>query len=279
MIDNYSCKMRYILTIGFYLIINFSFSQSNTDLYNLGVDFFNKEKYKEADSVFSFMIKNGIYDIDVYFNRAAARNKLGNACGFCSDIILAASCGDMEANKIFWESCRSKDSVITCTPGIQITINDTSATLKNYNYFNNLMEISTINQHTGFATSLFLDRITKDTCAIVINDSCFSFMNVTNLPDFPYGGDSGLMKFLAARTTYPMDEKSRGIQGKVYVQFIIEKDGSVSNVDIYKGVINGPNLSEEALRVIKLLPKWIPGYYYGKPVRTKFILPLSFRLQ
>ena len=94
-------------------------------------------------------------------------------------------------------------------------------------------------------------------------------------PSFPEG-DTALMEWIASNIQYPATCKEQGIKGRVYVQFIVEKDGSLSNIKI----IRSPNntLSKEAERVLKKMPKWQPGRQRGKAVRVKFTLPITFRL-
>jgi protein TonB len=84
---------------------------------------------------------------------------------------------------------------------------------------------------------------------------------------------------MASNIHYPQAELKQGIQGTVYVNFIVEKDGSLSNMRILKGVANGPALDAEALRVMALMPKWHPGSQNGKPVRVAYNLPIRFLMK
>ena len=101
------------------------------------------------------------------------------------------------------------------------------------------------------------------------------FMVVENMPIFP-GGDLGLMKFIQKNVRYPAIAKEYNITGKVYVSFIVDKQGSVTNVKIVRGV--DKNLDAEALRVVSLLPKYKPGKQRGKAVRVMFTIPINFTL-
>ena len=101
------------------------------------------------------------------------------------------------------------------------------------------------------------------------------FMVVENMPEFP-GGDLGLMKFIQKNVKYPAIAKEYNITGKVYVSFIVDKGGSVTNVKIVRGV--DKNLDAEALRVVSALPKYKPGKQRGKPVRVMFTIPINFTL-
>jgi protein TonB len=101
------------------------------------------------------------------------------------------------------------------------------------------------------------------------------FMVVENMPEFP-GGDLGLMKYIQKNVRYPAIAKEYNITGKVYVSFIVDKSGSVTNVKIVRGV--DKNLDAEALRVVKSLPKYTPGKQMGRPVRVMFTIPINFTL-
>ena len=101
------------------------------------------------------------------------------------------------------------------------------------------------------------------------------FMVVENMPEFP-GGDLGLMKFIQKNVKYPAIAKEYNITGKVYVSFIVDKLGKVTNVKIVRGV--DKNLDAEALRVVSLLPKYKPGKQRGKSVRVMFTIPINFTL-
>ncbi|MDR1517816.1 MAG: TonB family protein [Dysgonamonadaceae bacterium] len=101
------------------------------------------------------------------------------------------------------------------------------------------------------------------------------FTIVENQPEFP-GGDAARIKFLNDNIKYPVVAQENGIQGRVICNFVVERDGSITDAQVIKGV--DPSLDKEALRVIKSMPKWIPGKQRGQPVRVRFTLPVSFRL-
>ena len=92
-----------------------------------------------------------------------------------------------------------------------------------------------------------------------------------------YCGQEGLMRYIAKNVRYPQIAKEYNITGKVYVQFIVDKDGSVTDVKILRGI--DQNLDAEALRVIKSFPKFKPGFMRGQPVRVEFTIPINFSLQ
>ena len=101
------------------------------------------------------------------------------------------------------------------------------------------------------------------------------FQVVEEMPEFP-GGMAECMKFLGKNIKYPAEAIEKGIQGRVIVQMVIEKDGTLTNAKIARGV--DPLLDQEALRVVNLSPKWIPGKQRGEAVRVKYTLPVMFKL-
>jgi TonB family protein len=103
-----------------------------------------------------------------------------------------------------------------------------------------------------------------------------AFDVVENMPKFP-GGQTALMEYLVRSVRYPLDAEEAGIQGRVIATFVVEKDGSISNARIVKSVY--PSLDAEALRVVNSMPDWEPGTQNGKPVRVKYTVPITFRLQ
>ena len=99
---------------------------------------------------------------------------------------------------------------------------------------------------------------------------------VENMPEFPNGGMAALMKYLTDNIRYPEAAKKAGIQGRVIVQFVVDKDGSIKNVRTLRGV--NSDLDAEAIRVIQSMPKWKPGTQKGEPVKVKYTVPVMFRI-
>ena len=97
------------------------------------------------------------------------------------------------------------------------------------------------------------------------------------MPEFP-GGQYALFKFISNNLNYPKDAKKKGIQGKVMVQFIVEKDGTIGDIRIIRSV--SPDLDKEATRVFSLssMPKWKPGMSDGVAVRVRYTFPITFKL-
>ncbi|WP_088655667.1 energy transducer TonB [Geofilum rhodophaeum] len=102
------------------------------------------------------------------------------------------------------------------------------------------------------------------------------FMIVEEMPEFP-GGNEALQKYLAQSVRYPVIAQENGIQGRVYIQFVINQNGEVTNATILRGV--DPSLDREALRVVEAMPKWKPGKQRNRPVRVSYTVPINFVLQ
>lgn len=102
------------------------------------------------------------------------------------------------------------------------------------------------------------------------------FVVVEDQPEFP-GGNTAMMKFLSDNIRYPVIAQENGIQGRVICNFVVERDGSITDVQVVRGV--DPSLDREAVRVIQQMPRWKPGRQRGSAVRVRFTLPVVFRLQ
>ncbi len=102
------------------------------------------------------------------------------------------------------------------------------------------------------------------------------FSIVEESPEYP-GGQQAMNMFISKNVVYPSVAVDAGIQGKVYVGFVVEKDGSIGEVKVVKGI--GGGCDKEAIRVVRSMPKWKPGTQRGKPVRVRYILPIHFNLR
>lgn len=102
------------------------------------------------------------------------------------------------------------------------------------------------------------------------------FTVAEEMPSYP-GGEQALYKFLSSNIKYPTEAQKEGIEGRVYVTYIVEKDGSITGSEIARGI--GSGCDKEALRVVALMPNWIPGKQRGKVIRVQYILPIAFKLK
>ena len=118
-------------------------------------------------------------------------------------------------------------------------------------------------------------RKAENTSAETPVDDRKVFDVVEKMPSYP-GGNGALQRWISQNLTYPAAAAENGIEGRVIVAFVVEPDGSISDVRIARGV--DPSLDREALSVVKRMPKWIPGMQGGKPIRVKYNVPVTFKL-
>jgi protein TonB len=109
----------------------------------------------------------------------------------------------------------------------------------------------------------------------VVEEEIFTI--VESMPEFPGGGQEALFKYLQKTMKYPQIAKENGIQGTVFVNFVVGKDGKIRDAKILRGV--NKMLDEEAIRVVKAMPSWKPGKQRGKPVSVSYNLPIKFTLR
>lgn len=132
---------------------------------------------------------------------------------------------------------------------------------------------------TKIGIAILFSILLKGVFAQSENDFTIGIHSIAEVnPEFP-GGEKALFEFLGENTKFPAIAKDAGIQGIVYVQFVIMEDGSINPdmVEILRGV--HPALDQEAIRVIKLMPNWVPGYQRGQAVRVYYKLPFRFYLK
>lgn len=104
-----------------------------------------------------------------------------------------------------------------------------------------------------------------------------TFVIVEQMPEYP-GGLTALMEYLSTNIKYPEECRKMGVEGKVFVKFIVDPQGNITNTQILRGIADGKLLEKEALRVVQAMPKWKPGKQGGKAVSVYFTLPINFKL-
>jgi len=145
------------------------------------------------------------------------------------------------------------------------------------NVVENDVQTASIDINTEDDKNKIVDVIAPPVATQVIEeDEQVIFQVVETMPSFP-GGDAELFKFLSNNVKYPVIAQENGIQGRVICQFVVNKDGSIVDVEVVRAV--DASLDKEAIRVIKSMPKWSPGKQRGKAVRVKYTVPVNFRLQ
>lgn len=122
--------------------------------------------------------------------------------------------------------------------------------------------------------SLFYAQDKQNGNAVQGKDAEYAFEQLEVKPEYP-NGNEGLGKYLSENIKYPKKALKNGVSGKVFVQFVIDKTGKVTNVVAVRGVEK--SLDKEAVRVIKSMPKWKPGMKDGQPVKVKYTIPINFK--
>ena len=185
-------------------------------------------------------------------------------------------------------ACEQKESMETGQPSVndnsikiqttisadgKIKIEGTKEDLMNFKtVFSEKLNLMEITDSLG---NFYLEEIILQKPKTLDGDEQIFFV-VEDMPEFP-GGEAALRQYIAGAVKYPADAVKNGIQGKVYVTFVVAKDGSIANANIARGV--SPSLDGEALRVINNLPKWKPGTQRGIAVNVSYTVPINFKLQ
>ena len=196
---------------------------------------------------------------------------------------------DMSQDLEMMPAMEQKDMVAAALPASSSTVTenlnetDDHSDLKEVNNANdgNLSNDAS-NGAAGNGTATDAGAVNKDNETTALspvpvdkNDNPLNFRVVEELPDFP-GGMVEFMKWLTKNLKYPVIAKQQNIQGKVTVSFIVNKDGTTADAKIVKGV--NPYLDNEALRVVRMMPKWKPGTQKGKACRTLICIPVVFKI-
>lgn len=130
---------------------------------------------------------------------------------------------------------------------------------------------------TGAVAVEGTDIVFDEPAAVVVEEEEDKvFMAVEQQAEFP-GGMAAMYKFLNKNQKYPASARRMGVEGKVFVKFIVDKEGAISNIEIMKGI--NADLDKEAIRLIKLMPPWKPGKQNGRSVKSQFVLPINFKLE
>ncbi|MEZ5083831.1 MAG: TonB family protein [Bacteroidales bacterium] len=208
-------------------------------LFNRGNCYLKENNLDLALSDYNFSLQLNPNFIATYANRGISKIKMSDTIGACYDWFIAKENKMSEVLEYYNRFCSRYDFLDSVPPSMKPIPDPAFETL----------EISQI-------------------------DKTYS-ADIERMPEFP-GGDEARLRFLRDSLEYPIDARLKGIQGRVYVTFVVEKDGSISEVKILKGI--GYGCDEEAIRVVKSMPNWIPGIQEGKPVRVQFNMPLLFKL-
>jgi protein TonB len=137
------------------------------------------------------------------------------------------------------------------------------------------IEIATTEDQVNTSVNEEVVEEVVETNQAIQEEEVVNFYVIEEKPEFP-GGEAEMMKWIASNVKYPEIAKENGVTGKVFIQFVINKDGKVVNVEVLRGV--DPYLDKEAVRVVSSMPSWTPGKQRGKTVKVSFQLPINFKL-
>ena len=241
----------------------FGQTKNSDNNFNLGVAAFEAGNYEKAAAYFTESL-NELPTTNCMVNRAITYYYLGDTCKFCGDLERAYYLDDSTAARLFKENC-SVTRIINKIPDSLLKIYPKAK----------YIEISHTKCDPDSSATLFsrdAERTWSEEISIAEKDT---YVIVEEMPAFP-GGDKALRQFVSNNLIYPIKAREAGIQGTVYVTFIVDKKGYIRNIKIIRGI--GGGCDEEAVRVVKLMPKWNPGTQNGKPVNVKFNLPLNYSI-
>jgi TonB family protein len=258
--------MKKIILISASILISvLVYSQSTTSKRNFekGTEAIKFGNYQTGIKLLTMSIEE-FPTSDAYFNRAAAYNILGDTCKFCSDLKIAFDMNDWEAQKLYIEKCSS---------GIIFKKVSESISAKNP-IIKYLQIIDSKCNSDSTITFLYMKKGDEpSSIKIVESYSSQPYNYVEQMPSFP-GGEEGLHRFLTKNIDYPVTVSNNNISGTVYVSYVIDENGYVTDVKVTEGI--GSGYDEEAVRVVYMMPKWKPGKQNGKTVRVKSTSRIHF---
>jgi len=246
------------------------FSQNKAlDYFNLAVKNYNAQNFRQADSLFSLSVKLDP-SAETFYNRALCRGKMANKNGYCLDLAKATELGEQKAIKLF---CRSCGKIDTTYKKIDITNKSTKLFYKTVScrYGDSIIySITTKYWPNNPATTR------RDTNLYRSSSNPEVFTIVESQPEFP-GGIPALMKFVKNNISTPDVLIKNELVGKVYLRFIVNEDGSVTSIEVMKGIEGCSECDEEAMRVLSMMPLWKPAIMQGRPVKSYFNIPIRFQ--
>jgi len=239
-----------------------------------GSEAMKNHNYPEAISCFTKSIEETPLSKTFYY-RALAYSFLGDTCNFCTDLANASGLNNKTATRLFRNKCAPELVEESAPDSLQLILPEFSSfEIIDYNcnsYDNTLYDLRYSNQNRTIKISSAKHNNKLDSTENVTVAGVVDLM-----PEFP-GGISALMNYLASNIQYPDLARDNKIQGRVILKFVVENDGSISNIKLVKGI--GGGCDEEAVRVIMKMPKWIPGIENDKPIRVSYNMPIKFTLR
>ena len=258
----------FILSMVFVFSTMLIFSQSENSIknYKKGIKALDKKDYPLAISYLTFSIDQNP-TAKAFLSRSEAYYAIGDSCAFCNDLKKGSDLNSHEAYKKFKDKCRYTQTAKTIPDSIKANHPNVIRIEITYSKCSPDSTINAVSLNQD--EEMWINEISE------IEDVPI-YTLVENMPQY-VGGDIARNQFLVNNIIYPEYETLKGIGGTVYISFVIDIDGSVTRVKLLRGVSKG--IDAEAIRVVKLLPKWIPGTQNGKPVRVLFNMPFYFKMK
>jgi protein TonB len=254
----------------FVFLVNTAYSQNerSLELFNSGKEAFKKNKFKSADSLFTLSL-NISQQADAYFNRALSRQKLKDTKGSCIDLWNAFYLGHNEAKIYFNESCAVMDTLFKDARLIKTDTNsyvykeitETCLNIKSFDY-------ARYNKKGELLLSYY--GIDKDTI--------YRPGSEISLATFP-GGNTEYKKYLSDNLKYPSEAKEKKLKGRVWVSFIVAKDGRIEKTTLFKAMKDCDACNQEALRLVSSMPKWTPATKNNKAIKNNLRVAIDFKLK
>lgn len=261
---------RTLIFLGLIFSVNIGNGQNerSLELFNSGKDAFETNKFKSADSLFTLSISIS-QTADAYFNRALSRQKLKDTKGACMDLWNAYYLGHNEAKIYFNESCAVMDTLFKDARLVKTDTNsyvykeitETCSSIKSFDY-------AKYNKKGALLLSYY--GIDKDTI--------YRTGSEISLATFP-GGNAEYKKYLSDNLKYPAVAKEKKLKGRVWVSFIIAKDGSIEKTTLFKPMKNCDACNQEALRLVASMPKWTVATKNNKPIKNNLRVAIDFKLK
>ncbi len=282
-------NLKIYISISLLLICSlYSFAQDNASKSNIafdrGLNMYNAKNYKEAETLFKKSINNYPQSKAFYY-LALTGLHLNDSCEPCTNLMKAQQYGNKDAYKLFDSVCYKRirinyneastsEFIFFLETKSEVCSNHTFRSMSVKNLKNGIVSSFDI---PGYDTTAMWDKnffIKHPGFKDLTSDSII-FIIPENMPEY-IGGDEARIRFLTNNLRYSQADVAERVQGTVFISFIIDKDGSTSNVKLLRGI--GGDCDKEALRVVRLMPKWKPGIFNNKPVRVQFNMPLKFTL-
>lgn len=280
-----------IKTLIFFLsVLVSSYSAQSTDTaiyyYKLGVAAFKNLNYQQADSFYTLSLEIQPHP-NAYFNRGICNLKQNNLNAYCLNMAFAAGLADKEANSNFLKDCGTTDTLYTTKTNLITQKGNPCYYQVSYRsqYMNDVL-IARYRQNSRFLNfswakeDLKTDSIFEDLLNVqskYTSSQKDSLLKNYRSPDFP-GGIMAMQRYLRQNMSYPKEAMENGISGKVYLIFVINSLGYIIEPKVTRGIKDYKVCDEEALRVIRNMPRWMPARKNNKPVISGMAFPVSFRI-